>query len=107
MSDFPVLFAPNMRHVYIANNEFGECAYVVAESFEDAYDELLTWIADRDGVCDHGGELTDEQRTDGGACDCSQCEDGRWVWDVYYGLRPLALSVDQFLLAADWVEVAS
>jgi hypothetical protein len=103
-----VLYAPNMRHVYLAGNEFGETHYIVAESFEDAYQELLHDYANRGEICDHGGEITDAQRMNtycgggpDGICDCAPTDDGRWVWDVYLWMNELALSVDMFLLVAD------
>lgn len=96
-----VLYAPNMRHVYLAGNEFGETHYIVAESYEDAYQEYLSYYADKGEVCDHGGDITDEQRFHGASCDCAMTDDGKWVWDVYLWVEQLALSVDIFLLAAD------
>lgn len=94
-----VLHSSNERGVFIAGNEFGETCYILAESFEDAYDVLLCDEADRGNICDHGGDLTDEQVIVDGGCDCNTTSDGRFVWAVYLWLRPLAISVDQFTYA--------
>lgn len=106
-----ILYSPNMRHVYLAGNEFGETHYIVAGSYEDAYSEYLSYYADKGQVCDHGGHITDIQRwaeIDGGTstCDCTLTDDGKWVWDVYLWVYQLVLSVDIFLLAADDLEAA-
>lgn len=94
------LYAPDMLHVYLAGNEFGETHYIVAGSFEDAWDEFLVWHADHgDGVCDHGDDINDEQRFNGGSCDCDSTSDGRYVWAVNLWMRPMVLTVDKFLLA--------
>lgn len=94
-----ILHSSNERHVYEFGNEFGAVGYVLAESFEDAYAEMLWEEANNGNICDHGGDITDEQRANGGLCDCSATEDGRWVWDVYLWLKPMRLSVDHFYLA--------
>lgn len=96
-----VLYSPHMSHVYMAGNEFGETHYIVAGSFEDAWQELLADYANKGEICDHGGDITDEQRFDGASCDCESTDDGRWVWAVYLWMNELTLSVDMFMLAAD------
>lgn len=68
-----VLYAPNMRYVYLAGNEFGETHYIVAESFEDAYEELLDDLANAGNICDHGGDMTDEERWRGYCNECRWC----------------------------------
>ena len=103
-----ILFAPNMLHVYLSGNEFGETHYVVAESFEDAWDEFLVWHADNgDGTCDHGGDATDEEVLDQGTCDCELTSTGQLVWAVNLWMRELRLPVDKFLLAAEAFEEAA
>ena len=107
-----VLYAPNMRSVYLAGNEFGATHYVVAESFEDAWEEFLHAVAD-ENICDHGGEISDDDRwaelagERPSTCDCEVTDDGRFVWSVYLWVEPMALSVEMFLLAAEAFERAA
>jgi hypothetical protein len=99
-----VLYAPNMCHVYIAGNEFGETHYIVAESWEDAYEEYLSYEASIGNICDHGGEISDEERMNHGGCDCTMNDQGQWVYDVNLWMKELRLSVDMFMLAAEAFE---
>ena len=106
-ADVKVLHAPNERHVYLFGNEFGECGYILAEHDGDAWEELEEHIVDVDGPCDHGGDITDEQRfawlengsIAGQGCDCSLTESGRWCNEGYWWLRELRLTVDHFYMA--------
>jgi len=101
-----VLIAPNMNRVYMAGHEFGATHYIVAGSYEDAWDEYLTDIAETER-CDHGGDITDEQRFMQmagdleGTCDCDMTDDGQFVNVIYKWMRPLKLTVDQFMRAID------
>lgn len=92
-----VLISSNMLEVFVAGNEFGVTRYVVAGSYEDAWEEFITDLPD-DQVCDHGGDITDEQRWiewSGEAkstCDCEPDAEGRFRWTVYFWMRPFRLS---------------
>ena len=101
--DVKILYSPQMTNVYRFGHEFGEVGYIVAGDMSDAWDEMLSHIVEVDGVCDHGGEITDEQRwaihsgeapADAtGACDCELTDDGRWVdpgywWCHHTDLKP-------------------
>lgn len=105
-ADVKVLHAPNERRVYLFGHEFGEVGYILAEHYGDAWEELEEYIVDTDGPCDHGGEITDEQRslnfcgeTTLYGCDCSLTESGRWCDEGYWWLRELRLTVDHFYMA--------
>ena len=103
--DLAVIYAPNMLHVYTFGDQWGIDGYIVAESFEDAYMEALNYWADRQGECDHGGDLPPELTGEAAwawiesHCDCTQDEQGRWVWDVYGWMNELRLPVGMFQLA--------
>jgi len=95
-----VLFSSNMLEVYVAGNEFGATRYVVAGSFSDAWEEFITDLPDHE-ICDHGGDITDEQRalelsgeTDS-TCDCEMDADGKFRWTVYLWMREFSLA-DQY-----------
>ncbi len=102
-----VLITANMRHVYLAGNEWGADAYVVAGSWGDAHAEYVDWRCEQGDRCDHGGAISDEVRTRQmmgelpSTCDCVMTDDGRFVWDLYLWVRQLALPVAQFMLVAD------
>ena len=94
-----IIHGSNERRVYEFGNEFGFVGYVLAEDVSDAYEYMLDYEAEWGNVCDHGGDITDEERWDGGACDCSVSSNGTWVWDVYLWVRPMNMTVDKFYLA--------
>jgi hypothetical protein len=88
-----VLCAPNMRYVYEFGDEFGPTGYIVAESGEDAYEEMLDYLCGRDGVCDHGGD------DDPDCCDCKMDSHGHYVYTIYDWMRRLHISPEMFFLA--------
>jgi hypothetical protein len=99
VKDVTVLYTSNPRHAYTFGDEFGRLGFIAAASFGDAYDEMLDYLGNRPSgayVCDHGGDITDEQRmehyageSDEGACDCSPSDSGVWVRDAYLWIRYL------------------
>ncbi|MCB1902122.1 MAG: hypothetical protein KDH16_22725 [Rhodocyclaceae bacterium] len=111
-----ILYTPNMRHVYLAGDVFGEQCYIVAENIEDAWEEFGTYRVDLYGPCDHGGDITDEQRMVAYSdalptaesvhwnCDCSLLDNGKWFNDLHTWVRELAVPVDRFMLVADDLE---
>lgn len=100
------LVAPNPRYVYEAGNEFGHLFWICAESYEDAYQELLCGLNDT-YVCDHGID-GEEARAEferklmqypGEVCDCSLADDGRWIMAWNLTLRESDLPADKFMQA--------
>lgn len=100
-----IIHGSNERRVYEFGNEFGFVGYILAEDVSDAYEYMLDYEAEHGNVCDHGGDITDEERwaeysgEKPSTCDCSVSSDGAWVWDVYLWVRNTGLSVDLFYLA--------
>jgi hypothetical protein len=92
----PVLVSSNPIKSYWLRDVFGAAAFVLARSFEDAWQEACDWVVEHDGPCDHGGDATDEQIANGDAvCDCDQTDDGQYVWMVEYTMRDSALTAKQ------------
>lgn len=123
-----LLISPNMIEVF----KFGHVlcgiedptGYIVAESFEDAWEELCEYAYSIDGPCDHGAtdELAAkiaeaEARPDDDPdrwsdldewiavnCDCEHSESG-YVWMVdNYWMRPMQLPVEKLFQAFQYRE---
>lgn len=98
MSTIPVRYGSNPEKLYLACDEFGEFAAILADSFEEAHEEALCLMYERDGACDHGvstpGEPADEIEAQE-SCDCSMSDDGP-VWAIYLTLIPKEMTMEQF-----------
>lgn len=88
----PVIWGSNPMHVYVFGNEFGATHVVLAQNESEAWEE---W-AETQEPCDHGEDpevLAALGRGDDDiGCDCSQRDDGQYVWDVstwFLGYGPL------------------
>ena len=88
MSTIPVTYAPNAERLFLAVDEFGVFAAVLADSFEEAHAEALCIMHERDGSCDHGGEPEE-------GCDCDLSDDGP-VWAIYLTITETQVTRDQF-----------
>lgn len=88
MSTIPVTYAPNAERLFLATDEFGFFAAVLADTFEEAHAEALCVMHERDGSCDHDGGSEDD-------CDCDLSDDGP-VWAIYLGLTETRMTREQF-----------
>jgi hypothetical protein len=50
------LLAPGFTKVFAFGTQFGQIGYIIADSWEDAYEELLDHAYEVDGECDHGDD---------------------------------------------------
>lgn len=88
MSTIPVRYSPNAERLYLACDEFGQFAAILSDSFNEAYEEALCVMHERDGECDHGGEEPE-------GCDCSLSDDG-YVWAIYLSLARTEITREEF-----------
>lgn len=83
----PVIWGSNPIHLYVFGNEFGATHVVLAAYEGEAWEE---W-ADTQEPCDHGDDPEVLAKVEAGeddiGCDCTQREDGQYVWDVYCWMR--------------------
>jgi hypothetical protein len=102
-STIPVVYSPNPELVFKANNEFGQFAVVLADTFEEAWAETLELVLEADGPCDHGEtpaklslmnplELDRVEQS----CDCEPSETGVPVWACHTSLDQTFLTISQF-----------
>lgn len=101
-ADVTVLIGSGMNRVCMFGNEFSDTenpgGFIIAGSFDEAHEELVDHLVGTQ-VCDHGGDITDEQRSEGAPCDCEPASDGQWVYMIYDWIRPMRISVEQCLQA--------
>lgn len=50
------LLDPGFTKVFAFGTQFGQIGYIIADSWEDAYEELQEHAFNVDGPCDHGNE---------------------------------------------------
>jgi hypothetical protein len=96
------LLDPGFTKVFAFGTQFGQTGFIIADSWEDAYEELLEYAYEVDGPCDHGDDpelaalIATAEATPGPAnlaaweacnewvdehCDCTTCQYG-YVWMV-------------------------
>jgi hypothetical protein len=118
------LLAPGFTKVFVFGHVLGPWpfndGYIIADSWEDAYEELLDYALEKDGPCDHGDDpelaalvahatsLQSVMSAEGTAaweaceewvdshCDCSWADGGRvWMvdrwWHAETRIHPYAL----------------
>ena len=50
------LLDPGFSKVFAFGTQFGQIGYIISDSWEDAYEELLDHAYEVDGPCDHGDD---------------------------------------------------
>jgi hypothetical protein len=109
------LLDPGFTKVFAFGTQFGQIGYIIADSWEDAYEELLDHAYEVDGPCDHGNDpelaalianLSDNRAVEAANeavwtwiddhCDCEQSSNGRvWMVDSWWhretAIHPYAL----------------